>query len=73
MELKYTQGNGNLLQWGDEFPTLPRGGAGASCRHPCAGRGGGRAAGEGSAELLRGCDPPEMLLWETACLYWAQH
>lgn len=73
MELKFTQGNRNLPLWGDEFPTLPWCGAAASSRHPCAGRGGWRAGGEGSAELHRGCNPPEMLLWETGCLCWAQH
>lgn len=63
MELKYTLGNRNLPLWGAEFPSLPRAGVGASSRHLCAGRGRWRAGGEGSAELLRGCDPPGLLLW----------
>lgn len=49
-------------------PPLPRCGAGPSSRQPCIGGGVGKAGGEGSAELFRGCIPSEMLFWETGCL-----
>lgn len=64
-----TRGNGNLSLWGDEFPTLPRSLLQTSlCR-----QGRCRAGGEGSAELSEDVIPPEILLWETARLCWAQH